>query len=480
MPNPAWMDAPEAGAQPGWMNAPEAAPLSLTPGTPGSDAAGRFASNFASAINPVPGIQAIANDPQGIRHGIEQNVFQPQADQFSKANDAAHGRGEFAGMTPMERASSAFGHGLAGAVPLVGPAAANAGEQIGEGDVAGGLGSATGLLSTMAVPELMRGTGRAISRGAEPIAENALGIRNVDRKFGRTPGRAALDETYGVRPGTVVSQAQRRISDLTAQRDAALTAAGNRGVTVSLAPTRAVVDNAITRAAAGNSETGNLTPIQEQLHEPRPGFAGGTSYAPGTAQPITYQVPTGGPGPTAPPVRVIPGAPPPLSVSELQSPMDALAIRQRLGNDFTKFDMARPVSREGQSVGNRAYGALTDEIHSAVPESAPLDRRISNLIPVKESADVKNIEASTPQQIMRRFGAKTGALAAGAAAGAASGHTLGGVLGGAIIPELLSNPTVQMSAARAMDAAGKVIRNPITGRVIQGGQFIRPSTQASQ
>lgn len=451
MPKAVWENAPEVESPtadvPSWMSA---APVNLTsPDRPA--AVDRFVSNFASAVNPVPGIKSIATDPEGLRHGVEQNIFDPQRREFVKANDAAHGRGEFAGMTPGERLTETLGHGAAGMLPLVGPAAANAGEQIGEGDTAGGLGSGAGLISTMAVPDLMRGTGRVMSRGAEPIAENALGIRNVDRKFGRNPGRAVLDETSGVRPATVVDQAKRRISDLTAQRDAALTAAGNRGVTASLRPARDVVSDAMTRAAAGNSETGHLEPIREQLNEPRPGFAGVA-----TTNPVGT-----------------------LTISELQNPMNALAIRQRLGEDFTKFDMARPVTREASRVGNRAYGALTNEIHSAVPESGPLDTRVSNLIPVKDSAAVKDIEAPTTQQIMRRFGAKTGALAAGAAAGAASGHTLGGILGGAIIPELLSNPTAQMSAARVLDTAGRVIRHPITGRVVQGGELIRPNRPAS-
>src|ERR1700722_1820160 len=440
----------------------------LTPGSPNSGATGRFVSSFASAVNPVPGIRAIATDPKGIRHGIETNIFQPQVDQFSKAGDAARGRGEFAGMTPLERASSFAGHAAAGAIPLVGPAAANAGEQIGSGDIAGGLGSGAGLISTVAIPDLMRAGGRGLSRIAEPIAENALGIRNVDRKFGRTPGRAALDETTGVRPETVVSQAGDRIADLTGQRDAALTAAGNRGVTVPLTSARDIVDSSIARAAAGNSGTGHLAPIQSQLTEPKPGFQGRQSYASGATQPITYQQaqapsPYGTPAP-----RVIPGTAPPLTISEFQEPMNALAIRQRLGNDFTKFDMARPVARETQAVGNRAYGALTDEIHNAVPESAPLDRRISNLIPIKEGAATKDIQASAIPRVLGRIARPTGALI-----GAAEGARLGGIPGAIValvIPELLSDPTAQMITARGMDTAGKIFRHPITGQIIRGAQ----------
>jgi hypothetical protein len=463
---PGWQDAPVAGktptqahdnpdgsitaTQPGapaWAAAP---PVNLSPtAVDRPEAVDRFVSNFASAINPIPGIKAIATDPQGLRHGIESNIFDPQRQQFIKAGEAAQGKGEFKGMTPMERASEAFGHGAAGALPLAGPAAANAGDQIGEGDIAGGLGSGAGLLSTMAVPDLMSAAGRGISRTAEPVTENALGIRNVDRKFGRNPGRAALDETSGVRPETVSSQAGQGIADLTAQRDTALKASPNK---VSLKPARDVVDNAITRAAAGNSDTGSLSPIREQLTDPRQGFGGDTS-------PIN----------TPPPGTIGPSGP--LKISELQDPMNALAIRQRLGSDFTKFDMARPVSREAQSVGNKAYGALTNEIHNAVPESGPLDTRISNLIPVRESADVRALAPDTSGRILHRFIPHTGALI-----GAAEGFRAGGIPGavaGLTIPELMADPTAQMIAARGLDTAGKVTRHPITGQVIRGAQNIR-------
>ena len=44
----------------------------------------------------------------------------------------------------------AAGHALAGSIPFLGPAAAAAGERIGSGDVAGGLGEAAGLIAPMA------------------------------------------------------------------------------------------------------------------------------------------------------------------------------------------------------------------------------------------------------------------------------------------------------------------------------------------
>lgn len=434
----AWKPVDESSSA--WKPVAEPPP-SLVPGTPNSGAAGRFAGGMASALNPIPALTHPIDTAKG--------AVKAQLGEFSKAKQAATGEGQFSGMTPLERTSSAFGHGLAGMVPLAGPAAANAGEQIGSGDVAGGLGSAAGLLATSLTPKFSEATGRGLSRVAEPVAEQALGIRSVDRKFGRVPGRAALDETTGVRPETVSRQAQTRMADLTAQRNTALGASPNK---VDLGPARSEVENGITRAAAGNSDTSHLIPMREQLNEPKPGFAGNTSpsmgapLAPGTAGPVA-----------------------PLTISQLQDPMNALAIRQRLGNDFTKFDMARPVSREQMAVGNKAYGGLTNAIHAAVPESAPLDRRISNLIPIKESADIRALQPETTGRVLTRLARPTGALI-----GAAEGARLGGIPGGIaglVIPEMLTDPAAQMIGARTLDAAGKVARSPITGRSIQGAQL---------
>jgi hypothetical protein len=322
------------------------APISLMPGTANSDAAGRFAHGIANTMNPVPGIQAIANDPQGLKHGIEEGIFAPQAEQFHKASDAIHGRGEFGSMGTVGRISSAAGHAAAGALPLVGPTAANAGDKIGEGDVAGGLGEAAGLGLSAVTPEITKGLGKGLMRAAEPVAESALGIRNVDRAVAKSPGRAALDMTSGFSPGKVAGSAGDVIAARTALRDAILARSKNK---VSLKPAVTEIDDAIKKAAAGNSDTDHLEPMRKQLTEPKPGFAGDTS-------PINAP-PAGTAGPSGP-----------LRISELQTPMDALAMRQRFGNDYTKFDHARPLTKEQQAVGNRAYKKITDEIHAAEPE----------------------------------------------------------------------------------------------------------------
>ncbi len=425
----------------------ESAPMNLSnPGAPGSSAASRFASGMAAQLNPIPGIRAIAGDPQGLKHGIEQNVFQPQADEFHKAQSAVRGEGEFKDMGPFGRASSAVGHGLASALPLVGPAAAHAGERIGSGDIAGGLGESAGLLGNAAVPMLTKGIGSGLRSAAEPIAEQALGVRSVDRKFSRNPGRAALDETSGVRPGTVAKQATLRIGDLANQRDAAL---ARSTASMDLSPVRAEVSNKIAAAKAGNSEVPDLEQIQGHLTNPNPGFNG------------SYTIPT--------------KSNPQQLIAPIQTPENYFNLQRRLGEDYGKFDSSRPLSSESRNLANKAYGTMNEQLRSKVPEAATLNNRISNLIPIKDSAAVKDIQPGFAGQVAQRIAAKTGSLALGAYGMHEAG--LPGLAAGVAIPELLGNPTAQMAAARTLNTTGNVLKKPIVGQAARATDLVRKRNQ---
>jgi hypothetical protein len=63
---------------------------------------------------------------------------------------------------------------------------------------------------------LAGGLGSGVSEGlkavAPIIAESALGIRAPDRAFGRTPGRAILDETTGLNAGKIAQQASQKLN----------------------------------------------------------------------------------------------------------------------------------------------------------------------------------------------------------------------------------------------------------------------------
>ena len=99
--------------------------------TPEGSALKRFATGVASSFDPRGLIQAVSSPIE-----TAKGLVAAQGEQFTKS-----GKAFSEGRYP-----EALGHGLAGALPVVGPGAAAIGEQIGSGDVAGGLGAATASL----------------------------------------------------------------------------------------------------------------------------------------------------------------------------------------------------------------------------------------------------------------------------------------------------------------------------------------------
>src|SRR3990167_6319492 len=94
----------------------------------------RFLRNAGAVLNPVAAVQGIAS---AVAHPAQtyDALVDTSAGQFTKAGQAFdEGRYWEVG-----------GHGLAGAIPFIGPAAASAGEQIAAGDVAGGLRTGAGV-----------------------------------------------------------------------------------------------------------------------------------------------------------------------------------------------------------------------------------------------------------------------------------------------------------------------------------------------
>lgn len=149
-----------------------------------------FLSGLGSTINPIAMVKGAA---QAIMHPIDtaKGVVAAQGEQFSKAGTAAK----------EGRYSEAAGHALAGALPLVGPAAATAGEKIGEGRPGEGLGEAVGLAGTLAIPAGVR----AVAGKAAPAAQ-AL-ERSAKTQYARvlnptTKGNKFLTQTQ-VAPGLI-------------------------------------------------------------------------------------------------------------------------------------------------------------------------------------------------------------------------------------------------------------------------------------
>lgn len=131
-----------------------------------------FGKGVASQLNPVEivkGIYGAARHPWDTAVGLGE----AQLEQFKKGKEA-YDAGRY---------SEAFGHTLAGVVPLVGPQAANIGENIGSGHVAEGLGQGAGLVGAIVGPtaaaralQKVQGTAAAesVARAAQSGAEKRI------------------------------------------------------------------------------------------------------------------------------------------------------------------------------------------------------------------------------------------------------------------------------------------------------------------
>lgn len=138
---------------------------------PEGSSVGRFLSNAGEMLNPITMVKGVA---QAIANPIDtaSALMAAQAGEGRKAlADAKAGR--YVEM---------LGHGAAAALPLLGPAAAAAGEQIASGDIAGGLGKAAGLIAPAvvgaAVPKATKVP--AVAKAADPLAAEAVefGLRH--------------------------------------------------------------------------------------------------------------------------------------------------------------------------------------------------------------------------------------------------------------------------------------------------------------
>lgn len=144
-----------------------------------ASAGSRFGESFVRNVLPSTRAADYIEGPKyAVQHPIDSlkllgsAMFGAHADQAGKTLEA--GKRIFTAPNFQEQllaVDETLGHGLATAIPLIGPAAANAGEQFAAGDIAGGFGSATGLLTPTA---LSHGYGKVAPKIAGAFHDSAL------------------------------------------------------------------------------------------------------------------------------------------------------------------------------------------------------------------------------------------------------------------------------------------------------------------
>lgn len=277
--------------------------------------------------------------------------------------------------------------------------------------------------------------GQGLKAMAPAIAEGALNIRKLDRAYGKGSGnigRAILNETRGIRPGTIAESAEERLGDLNPQLNAA---ADRATMSASLKPARQSISDAVDTATKQGERTtfGQLQPMATHLDK------------------TMFNLP-------------IP--------SDI-TPRELLDLKRGFGNEF--IHRWNPETMTGvKGTAAKTYHAMGQEFNRTVPEAKELNSRISNLIPVAKRAASAEMNAPTVQRAVNRFAAHTGALT-GAGIGGTLGYKEGGVPGavaggltGVLAPELIASPEGEMAVARLLNKSSSL--KPLVGA---GAQLTR-------
>ena len=339
---------------------------------------------------------------------------------------------EFLVPTGLEgKAASVAAEALPKAARFVAPLARTGAAALG----AGALNKAQG--GSFGAGALMGAGGSAIGEGlkavAPKLAETAIGIRKNDRFYGRTPGTAILQDTKGIRPGTVADSANESLARFTRQLE---NMADQSKAPASLIPARKVIADAIE-----NAQRQNNPKAIAQL------------------QPFAHQLST----------NVTNGLP----LAETQTQSGLLNLKRGFGDAVSTWN---PETTKGvTSTGRRAYRALDQELDNGTPGAEPLNQRISSLIPVAKRAESAEHNATIGQRMAGRLAAHTGAATISGLSALGGyrerglpGAVVGG-LAGLAGPELLVSPGFRMAAARTLNSPTiqKGIRPLVQGAVLQ-------------
>ena len=177
---------------------------------PEGSAIGRFAAGAGEYLNPI---SMVSGAYQAVRHPLDtaSQMLQAQVGEAQKAK----------GLFGEGRYTEAAGHLGAAVLPIVGPMAARAGEAIASGDIAGGLGQATGLIGTSALPSVARGATKAVqSIIPSGMAERAAQAAETasSRRFAQVmspSGSSKEIKTMGKQAEKIAQDVRRRTTAIT-------------------------------------------------------------------------------------------------------------------------------------------------------------------------------------------------------------------------------------------------------------------------
>lgn len=450
-----------------------------TGAAPQGSATSRFLSGAAKNLNPIAALEGIYNavtpkvvgDAIGIPSvgplGTAKAIGRSQLDQLSKAVDDAK-----AG-----RYSEMLGHGTAGVLPIVGPAAATAGERIASGDIAGGLGEGTGLIAPMVAGPLVRGSQAAVGRTVSAVRGTDTGRAALDA-VAEMADRASTNRIVDVaapKVGPKKVALTNQLADVAPKiaRADDLSALSREGLAVKVASkledARAALDDATDARLA--SQQVQTNPILAKLDE---------QIATLTAQPVQGSRPipsTTAAGPQARPIgQAVEPAPMAGQIDTLRqirsevaqlgpvAPYEAIRrIRAAWDNvaksKFLSSTAEDAVKSQGAATGAvKGTGALRDGLAAADPGTAAAN---ANFSLYKTANDVlqATIESDRARpRVLRGVLSRAGGAMAGAEAGGVAGAGMGALLGAFVERATDLAPTLKIVMARKLASIADLLR----------------------
>jgi hypothetical protein len=437
---------PDAGADVGFQSdAPAPAPES-------------FLGGVAKNLNPMPLLQAIkeGNDTAVQQHPLANallgpgvvtayeagkkilpGIIQAAKDQWQKAKDA-YDEGSY---------SEAAGHALAAAIPGVGPAAANAGEQIGSGNIAGGLGEATGLMAPFVAGDVANAAKQGVQAVGLPEALENSATRQYSSALNATTRGNKLRSAQ-ITPELIDQGVTGSVKSIAQQAAAKLGQIGDQ------------LTDAYSNLPAGTSIP--LKAVQDKIN---------------AAAEDAFTVPTSGG-----PVSASPVADAGMNhAAEINNRLLAVSdIDPTTGERVIPVDTARQLRQYYDSVAQQAgrYDgkALADQSAAAAHGMAAdaIRQELSNTFPDiakinKQYSFWKNVQQVTQDTLTRRQGQASTPLSQqiGRGAGELVGGTMGGPVG-AVVGGTIGSRITQMLNSGVMKTTSAVLKDRIAQSLASG------------
>lgn len=439
-------------------------------------ALGRFGSNVGEMLNPIAMAKGIG---QAIQHPIDtaSNILGQSANQARQAVD----------MAKQGRYSEALGHGI-GTLPLIGPAAVEAGEQIAQGDIAGGLGKGVGMLIPAAIPSMVRGARAAAPGRAREAVAVALDKGAADRyagvmrpevgqnktRFGNTAERIAPELASDPNMSAWSREGlHRNVQQSLEASTRGLDEASDARLSARSFPTQPIINDLIQKRARFTAEAEKASSATRQTS------TRASSILDERGQPIAVTeskaLPYGTdqvPAPNRARVAQIDQA-----IAELKGlgPSARYESLRRIRESYdgpakTVYNPSMTadfLTKKGESLGAAdVTGSLREMLAKADPGTAQANAAYSLSKAADDvltaTAEVERTRPKVGRRIMARFTTTT----AGATSAGFEGAVAGFVLGPALDSALSSGFTTQLKTAQMMSKLARAIQRGDEGAVI--------------